>query len=92
MDVDETDRIVVEFYGPFRAFGKEIELTVNGKVTFDELVGILAQRLGEPFRERALMRNTTFIVNDRRIERKKRGEVHIHSGDRVAFALLIGGG
>jgi molybdopterin converting factor small subunit len=87
-----TSKVKIEFFGPFRKFGKCLELPSERELTFDELISRLAEELGESFRERALMKNTTCILNNKVIERKGLGEVRIAPGDRVAFALIMGGG
>ena len=85
-------RVAVDLFGPFRAFGKELELDLDAEVTYEELMSRLESSLGEPFAERARSRNTTFILNNRIVARDRLGVVRIGPGDRVAFALLLGGG
>ncbi len=84
--------VLIEFYGPFREYGKSCELIIDKPVTFKELIARLEKSLGTSFRERAMKENSTYILNNRIINRKELGEVRIRPGDRVAFALLIGGG
>jgi ThiS family len=84
--------VVVDLFGPFRAFGKELEFDLDDEVTYEELISRLEGSLGEPFAERARSRNTTFILNNRIVARDRLGAVQIGPGDRVAFALLLGGG
>jgi molybdopterin converting factor small subunit len=84
--------IRVEFFGPFREFGTELELSLEGEVGFQELIDRLAAELGEAFRERAMKRNTTFILNKNSIRRKGWSEIRMKPGDHVAFALILGGG
>jgi molybdopterin converting factor small subunit len=84
--------VTVEFFGPFREFGKVREVRLSGSVGYGELVGILAGELGEEFSRRAARKNTTVIVNNRIADRKRLDSVEIKPGDRVAFALLMGGG
>jgi molybdopterin converting factor small subunit len=90
--VGEKGKIVVEFYGPFREYGKGLELAVENDLTFNELLEALEERLGLSFMERACKENSTYIVNNRIINRRNLDKIRISPGDRVAFALLIGGG
>lgn len=90
--VREADTITVEFFGPFREFGKETAVQADAPVSFDRLVAMLTERLGGPFEERARRSNTTLIVNNRIVSRKRLTEVEIRPGDTVSFALLLGGG
>lgn len=84
--------VKVELFGPFRAFGSPIEVPVEGEISFDELVELLAVRVGAGFAARARKKNTTFILNNGVVPRNTLCEVEISPGDRVAFALLLGGG
>lgn len=84
--------VKVELFGPFRAFGSPIEVPVEGDISFDELVELLEARVGAAFAERARKKNTTFILNNRVVPRNTLCEVEISPGNRVAFALLLGGG
>jgi molybdopterin converting factor small subunit len=84
--------VAVDFFGPFRAFGKGTELEIDGDVAFEELVTSLSEALGPAFRERAEKKNTTFILNNKIVARDRLGDIRIAPGDRVAFALLMGGG
>lgn len=84
--------ITVEFFGPFREYGKNYQLDLEEPVTFEELISRLETRLGPSFGERARRRNTTYILNSRIVEAEKLGSTSVGPGDRVAFALLIGGG
>jgi len=85
-------KVTVEFFGPFREFGKNLELPVEGELTFDEIINRLEVELGESFRERALKKNTTYILNNQVVEKKVLSVLRISPGDRLAFALIIGGG
>ena len=84
--------VKVEFFGPFREFGSGMDLVVEGDLTFEQLLDRLVQELGEAFRGRALKRNTTYILNNKVIRRKGLSELRISPGDRMAFALVLGGG
>lgn len=88
----EEQAIKVEFFGPFREFGKEAVVPAGRPVSFDQLVAALVEQLGGPFEERARKSNTTLIVNNRIISPRRRDEVEINPGDKVSFALLLGGG
>lgn len=88
----EKGRVTVEFFGPFRAFGKGLELELEGEVAYDEFLERLVSVLGESFKERAEKKNTTFILNRKVVGRKAAGKARVRPGDTVAFALLIGGG
>lgn len=90
--MDDGGVITVEFFGPFRSFGKVVEVPAAGPVSFGQLVEALVERFGESFGQRARMRNTTFIVNSRVIRTRDIESTEVDPGDRVAFALLIGGG
>ena len=84
--------ISVEFFGPFRPFGKGAEVPAAGPISFDQLVEALVERFGEPFGRRARMRNTTLIVNNRVVRTRDIEKTEVGPGDRVSFALLVGGG
>jgi len=84
--------ITIEFFGPFRRFGTERDLVVNGPVGFAELLDTLTAVLGPEFAEQAGRRNTTVIVNNRIASRQSLVTLEIEPGDKVAFALLLGGG
>jgi hypothetical protein len=87
------DRVVrVEFFGPFRAFGSEVEVPVASEVSFDELVSLLEERVGPGFADRAGKQNTTFILDRKIVPPHRLGEVRVGPGDRAAFGLLLGGG
>ncbi len=92
LDSGVKSKVIVEFYGPFREYGKSHELRIDKAVTFEELIELLEKSLGVSFRERAMKENSTYILNSKIINRKKIDDVLIHPGDKVAFALLIGGG
>lgn len=92
MGEGENAKLTVEFFGPFREFGKGLELPLIEDIGFEELVSRLEERFGESFTQRAHMRNTTYILNNRVIDRKGIGTIRISAGDRFAFALVIGGG
>jgi molybdopterin converting factor small subunit len=92
MKTSDAKTVTVEFFGPFRTFGKEREVTLVGPVFYHELVSSLAVDLGPEFAERAARKNTTVIVNNRIAGRKYLEKLVIEPGDRVAFALLLGGG
>lgn len=89
---DGNGMVEVEFFGPFRTFGSRLELKVPGEVSFEKLVGLLEERVDSGFAERAAKKNTTFIVNRKVVSPEVLGEVRVRPGDRVAFALLMGGG
>ncbi len=84
--------LTVEFYGPFREFGKGLELEVAGETTFLEVVKALTQRLGEGFEQRSLNAASTVIHNRVVVDRDKNADFPIVPGDRLAFGLLLGGG
>lgn len=84
--------VEVDLFGPFRDYGSRIELEVPGEVSFEALVGLIDRRVGSGFAERARKKNTTFIVNRKVVSPDALGSVLVRPGDRVAFALLIGGG
>jgi molybdopterin converting factor small subunit len=88
----EPGTIRVEFFGPFREFGTELELSLEGELGYQEIIDRLAGELGEAFRERAMKRNTTFILNKNVIRRKGLSEIRMKPGDQIAFALVLGGG
>ena len=92
MDTSDAMTVTVEFFGPFRAFGKEREVALVGPVRYGELVNGLTTDLGTEFAQRAARKNTTVIVNNRIVGRKSLETLVIEPGDRVAFALLLGGG
>ena len=84
--------VIVEFFGPFRMFGKERDLDVPGAIAYGRLVEMLGAELGSEFAEQAGKKNTTVIVNNRIVSRSKLELLQIEPGDKVAFALLLGGG
>jgi len=84
--------VTVEFFGPFRAFGKGTDVAIGGPVGYEGLLALLSSELGPEFDERARRKNTTLIVNNRIAGRKNLEGLLIEPGDRVAFALLLGGG
>ncbi len=84
--------LTVEFYGPFREFGKGLELELAGDTTFKEVVGLLKERLGEGFEQRSLNAQSTVIHNRIVVDRDKTADFSIAPGDRLAFGLLLGGG
>lgn len=92
METSDAMTVTVEFFGPFRAFGKKREVALVGPVCYCELVSSLTADLGPEFAERAARKNTTVIVNNRIADRKSLEALVIEPGDRVAFALLLGGG
>lgn len=92
MDEPLRGEVRIEFFGPFREFGREGSLVVDGPVTFQELVDELEGKLGPGFVERAGRKNTTVIVNNKIASRRSLEALEIKPGDKVAFALLLGGG
>jgi molybdopterin converting factor small subunit len=89
--VSET-AVSIEFFGPFREFGKGLELEVSGETTFLELVHLLAARFGEAFEQRSLNAHSTVIHNRKVVDRDMMANFTIAPGDRLAFGLLLGGG
>ena len=85
-------KINVELFGPFREFGIGIELQADDKLTFNELMTRLEKELGGAFRERALKKNTTYILNKQVVREDALEAIRISPGDRFAFALIVGGG
>lgn len=92
METSDAMTVTVEFFGPFRAFGKEREVALAGPVCYRELVSSLTADLGPEFAKRAGRKNITVVVNNRIADRKSLETLVIKPGDRVAFALLLGGG
>jgi len=84
--------VVVEFFGPFRKFGHERDLAVGGPLGYGTLLEKLGAELGDEFTEQAKRKNTTVIVNNRIASPRNLDSLQIKPGDRVAFALLLGGG
>ncbi len=82
----------VEFFGPFRAFGKGLELAVDGETRFLVVVDMLSERYGEDFAQRSLNPHSTVIHNREVVDRDKTADFTIAPGDRLAFGLLLGGG
>jgi len=91
-DDSREGKVTVEFFGPFRVFGKGLELDLEGEVTYQEFLEMLVAVLGSDFRERAEKKNTTIIINKKVIDLETASGTTIRPGDRVAFALLVGGG
>ncbi len=88
-----SDTIVhVEFFGPFREFGRGLELEVSGETDFLEVVSRLAARFGEAFEQRSLNAASTVIHNRVVVDRDKKANFTIAPGDKLAFGLLLGGG
>jgi len=92
MDEPLLREVRIELFGPFREFGKEHLLALEGPVPYPEVVRVLACELGPGFAERAARKNTTVIVNNRIANRRSLEALQIKPGDKVAFALLLGGG
>ena len=92
METSDAMTVTVEFFGPFRTFGKEREVALVGPVCYRELVNSLTADLGPEFAERAARKNATVIINNRIAGSKSLETLVIEPGDRVAFALLLGGG
>lgn len=82
----------VDFFGPFRVFGKSIEVPVTSRVDFDELVSLVEERVGPGFARMATKSNTTFIIDRKVIPPAARKRARLEPGDTAAFALLLGGG
>jgi molybdopterin converting factor small subunit len=82
----------VEFFGPFRKYGSVLDLEVQGELKFGELLSRIAGEVGADFEKKASSSNTTFIVDDKIVDRKKLDDTRVRPGDKVAFALLLGGG
>ena len=92
MASDGTGPVIVELFGPFRKFGRSRDLAVGGPLRYETLLEKLGAELGEEFTEQAKRKNTTVIVNNRIASPARLGSLQIEPGDRVAFALLLGGG
>ncbi|HEY5527760.1 MAG TPA: MoaD/ThiS family protein [Candidatus Anoxymicrobiaceae bacterium] len=92
METSDAMTVTVEFFGPFRVFGKNREVTLVGPVGYGELLSRLSADLGSDFAEHAARKSTTVIVNNRVASRRSLATLVIEPGDRVAFALLLGGG
>lgn len=88
----ESPSILVEFFGPLRKYGVSVRLRLDETIPFSGLFERLDDRLGGAFSEGALRENVTYILNDRIIDRNAPEDPMVHPGDRVAFALLLGGG
>ena len=84
--------ILVEFFGPFRKYGKKADISCSSDLSFPELVKVIEQSVGQGFARRAMASNVTYILNDKIVSREKLGDTKVAPGDRVAFALLLGGG
>ncbi len=82
----------IEFYGPFREYGKGLELKTEGDTTFLEVVRLLGARFGEAFTQRSLNPHSTVIHNRVVVDREKTADFTIAPGDSLAFGLLLGGG
>jgi molybdopterin converting factor small subunit len=89
---DGSGIITVEFFGPFREFGSKLEVPVSGPAGYRELLAKLETELGADFTSRAAKKNTTVIVNNRIASKKSLETLAVEPGDKVAFALLLGGG
>lgn len=92
MDNTIENTVKIELFGPFRKFGAGLELALEGSVRFEELLAAIEADLGPDFGERARLNNTTVIVNNKIASRGSLETLEIVPGDRVAFALLMGGG
>jgi molybdopterin converting factor small subunit len=92
MDNPVEGSVRIELFGPFRKFGAERDLSLGGPVRYEELLAAIEADLGPAFGEQARRTNTTVIVNNRIASRKSLETLKIVPGDRVAFALLMGGG
>lgn len=84
--------LIIELFGPFRKFGRQRDLEVDGPLGYGALLDRLGAELGEEFTEQARRKNTTVIVNNRIASPRSLDTLEIVPGDRVAFALLLGGG
>jgi len=89
---DAAGTVKVEFFGPFRKYGKGLALEVDCELDYGELVSRIAREVGADFEEKALASNTSLIVDDRVVDRKKLDGMSVRPGEKVAFALLLGGG
>jgi len=92
MDSGARGALIIELFGPFRKFGKQRDLEVEGPIGYEVLLARLGAELGDEFAAQARRKNTTVIVNNRIASPKSLEELVIVPGDRVAFALLLGGG
>ena len=88
----DIETVKVEFFGPFRKYGSVLDLEVEGELTYGELVSRIADEVGADFEKKASASNTTFVVDDRIVDRQKLDDTSVRPGDKVAFALLLGGG
>ncbi|MHB8781496.1 MAG: ubiquitin family protein [Candidatus Geothermincolia bacterium] len=88
----EKSNVLVELFGPFREYGKAVELEVDDELSLDEFLYRLTEKLGADFAGRAASFRNTIIHNRTVVDREREGELTISSGDRVAFGLLLGGG
>lgn len=84
--------VSIEFFGPFREFGRGLELEIAGETTFLEVVRLLSEKFGEAFEQRSLNSHSTIIHNRKVVDRDKTANFTIAPGDRLAFGLLLGGG
>lgn len=88
----ESHSILVELFGPLREFAVSVHLPLDETVPFSDLFDRLEGQLGSAWREKALRENITYILNDRIVDRDAPDDPLVRPGDRVAFALLLGGG
>ena len=84
--------VSIEFFGPFREFGRGLELEIEGETTFLEVVGLLSEEFGAAFEQRSLNSHSTVIHNRKVVDRDITANFTIAPGDRLAFGLLLGGG
>jgi hypothetical protein len=89
---NENLTILVELFGPLREYGTSVRLPLDEPLPFSGLFGRLEERLGSAFYQRVLRENITYILNDHVVDRDGSVDPMVHPGDRVAFALLLGGG
>src|SRR5450756_3229759 len=61
METSDAMTVTVEFFGPFRAFGRMRVVALVGPVCYRELVNSLTADLGPEFAERAARKNTCLL-------------------------------
>jgi hypothetical protein len=89
---NENLTILVELFGPLREYGTSVCLPVDEPLPFSGLLDHLEKQLGIAFHQRVLRENITYILNNRVVDRDGSEDPMVSPGDRVAFALLLGGG
>ena len=85
--------VSVSFLGPFRRFSEEtIAVPFEDGMTVLGAIDAVAAAVDGDFRDRALERTTTVIVNKTIINWEDREDAVLSPGDNVTFALFMGGG